>query len=126
MNTIKTTGDHDAIAEDRPESAFSWREIELASYTLGSLGSHTQIEYIAAVNEDGETSDHRWQTRREDWRYPGITSKRWCDPCHHDTALDALESANLYLDQAEQKPLASLLIIIGTLYSQAAITLLKS
>ena len=126
MNTIKTTGDHDPIAEDRPESADYWREIELASYTIGSLGSHTQIEYIAAVNEDGETSDHRWQTRREDWRYPGITSKRWCDPCHHDNALDALESANLYLDQAEQKPLASLLIIIGTLYSQAAITLLKS
>jgi len=114
------------IEEDRPESVGYWREIELASYTIGSLGSHTQIEYIAAVNEDGETSDHRWQTRREDWRYPGITSKRWCDPCHHDNALDALESANLYLDQAEQKPLASLLIIIGTLYSQAAITLLKS
>ena len=74
MNTIKTTGDHDPIAEDRPESAGYWREIELASYTIGSLGSHTQIEYIAAVNDDGETSDHRWQTRREDWRYPGIRS----------------------------------------------------
>lgn len=126
MNTIKTTGDHDSIAEDRPESAFSWREIELASYTLGSLGSYTLIEYIAAVNTDGEVEDDRWQTRREDCRWPVSHGDRFIDPTHHDNALDALESANLYLDQAEQKPLASLLIIIGTLYSQAAITLLKS
>ena len=34
---MKTTGDHDSIAEDRPESTGYWREIELASYTIGSL-----------------------------------------------------------------------------------------
>lgn len=103
------------------ELEFTWTEIELASVIIDK----TLVQYTCAVNDDGETEDHRWETYRERSLYPAHTLSRWEDPTHHDNALDALESANLYLSQSEQKTLASLLIIIGTLYSQAAITLLK-
>ena len=126
MNTTPTTGDHDPIAEDMPETVdLTWREIELATYEFGTLGSYTLIEYIAATNDAGDVADHRWQTQRENHRYPESSYDKFIDPTDHTDALAALESANLYLNQAERKPLASLLIIIGTLYSQAALTLLN-
>ena len=120
MNTIPTNGDHDPIAEDRPEPEPTRQEVERASYILGS----SIIIYRAADN--GSTiEDHQWLTKRENPDYPLDTTRRWIDETPHHDAIAALESANMHLPFSEQKPLASLLIVAGTLYSQSALTLFE-
>lgn len=89
---IKHRHDHDMNAEDRPTPDPQWIEIDLASVEIGQ----TIVEYRCATN-GAEFTDYNWQTRRESLLYPMQTRSHWIDPEPFPTALDAIESASMYL-----------------------------
>lgn len=121
MNTTPITGDHDQIAEDRPEPEPTWAEIDLASVIIGK----TLVEYLCADNGD-EFTDHRWQTKRENPCYPRTSVNRWSDADpHHDTDLDAIGSASMHLLPSERFTDGEIELHAANLHAQAAITKIK-
>ncbi len=110
--------DHDFQAEDRPTPEQHWEEIDLASVIIDK----TIVEYRCGTRDNLHFTDHGWRTRRETISYPMLTSHRWIDPEPFDTALDALESASMYLHFDDRLSDGEMELHAGTLHAQAALT----
>ena len=113
--------DHDAIAEDRPTPEQHWTEIDLADVVIGK----TIVEYRCGTRDNLHFTDHGWRTRRETIRFPMLTSSRWIDPEPFDTALEAMESASMYLNFDDRLSDGEMELHVGTLHAQAALTKIK-
>ena len=113
--------DHDAEAEDRPTPEQHFHEIDLASVIIDK----TIVEYRCATSDNIHFTDHNFQTRRETIRYPMLTSHRWIDPEPFDTALDALESASMYLNFDDRLTMQEIRLYTTILDAKASLTELK-
>jgi hypothetical protein len=119
---MKTTEhDHDMIAEDRPTPEPTFREIDLADVVIGQ----TIVEYRCATTDNEEFTDHNWQTRRESLLYPIQTSTRWIDPEPFETALDAIESASMYLHYDNRLTAGEVELHAANIHAQAALTKIR-
>lgn len=117
-DAIEHYHDHDAEAEDRPAPEQHWTEIDLADVIIGK----TIIEYKGATADNAEFKDHNWQTRRESNHYPTYTTERWIDATPHETALDAIEAADLYMHYSERLTSAEMELHAANLHAQSALT----